>query len=216
MRNFDDVAESWDLDPKKIERANAIARAIQHAIPLSKNMSALEYGCGTGLLSFALRPHVGDITLADSSGGMLTVLKRKIEENEFENLSVVQIDLTNDQVPSQRYDLLYTLMVLHHIPDTAHILSRFHTLLNEGGYLCIADLDEEGGLFHGAGFDGHNGFERADLKRKLLDTGFMNVRFTTGYIMDKKINGDTKSFSIFLMTALKQSNDRGIIEEDNG
>lgn len=35
-------------------------------------------GCGTGLLSFALQPFLGQITLADSSDGMLAVLRDKI------------------------------------------------------------------------------------------------------------------------------------------
>jgi len=54
MTNFDERAKDWDSDPKKVERARVVADAIRSVIPLSKDMHALEYGCGTGLLSFAL------------------------------------------------------------------------------------------------------------------------------------------------------------------
>ena len=55
MTNFDERAKDWDSDPKKVERARVVAEAIRAAIPLSKEITALEYGCGTGLLSFALQ-----------------------------------------------------------------------------------------------------------------------------------------------------------------
>ncbi len=51
MTNFDERAREWDSDPKKVERARAVAEAIRRSIPLSSGMNALEYGCGTGLLA---------------------------------------------------------------------------------------------------------------------------------------------------------------------
>ncbi len=78
MTNFDERARDWDSDPKKVERARVVADAIRKTIPLSQEMKALEYGCGTGLLSFALQPDLGEITLADTSQGMLDVLREKI------------------------------------------------------------------------------------------------------------------------------------------
>jgi predicted TPR repeat methyltransferase len=63
--DFDARAETWDDDPAKVERARAVAEEIVARVPLSRTMRALEYGCGTGLLSFMLRERLGDITLAD-------------------------------------------------------------------------------------------------------------------------------------------------------
>ena len=34
-------------------------------VPLDDSMSALEYGAGTGLLGFMLRPRLADLTLVD-------------------------------------------------------------------------------------------------------------------------------------------------------
>ncbi|MGE5378250.1 MAG: class I SAM-dependent methyltransferase, partial [Bacteroidota bacterium] len=78
MTNFDERARDWDSDPRKVERARAVADAMRQAVPLSNEMKALEYGCGTGLLSFALQSDLGPITLADTSQGMLDVLSEKI------------------------------------------------------------------------------------------------------------------------------------------
>src|SRR5690349_11117165 len=115
MTNFDERAKDWDSDPGKVERARVVADSIRRAIPLSTKMKALEYGCGTGLLSFALQSDLGQITLADTSPGMLDVLKKKIADAGVMNMHPVRLDLTSDPLPSERYDLIYSLMVLHHI-----------------------------------------------------------------------------------------------------
>ena len=122
MTNFDERAKDWDSDPKKIERAGAVAKAIRRAIPLSNEMEALEYGCGTGLLSFALQSDLGQITLADTSQGMLDVLSEKIASAGVTNMHPVRLDLASDPLPAGRYDLTYSLMTLHHIHDVNDIL----------------------------------------------------------------------------------------------
>lgn len=52
---FDARARTWDDDPDKTARAQAVATGIRREVPLFPALRALEYGCGTGLLSFALR-----------------------------------------------------------------------------------------------------------------------------------------------------------------
>ena len=78
MTDFDERAKDWDSDPMKVERAHAVADAIRAALPLRPDMTAFEYGCGTGLLSFFLKDDFSSITLADTSQGMLDVLSEKI------------------------------------------------------------------------------------------------------------------------------------------
>src|SRR5512145_863631 len=143
MTNFDERAKDWDSDPKKVERARVVADAIRRAIPLSRQMKALEYGCGTGLLSFALQSELGQITLADTSQGMLNVLSDKIARAGVTNMHPVRLDLASDPLPPERYDLTYSLMTLHHIDDTEDILNKFHSLLQPDGILMVADLDKE-------------------------------------------------------------------------
>ena len=63
-KSFDSQARTWDDDPMKTSRAQAVAQAIEAQVPLAPHMTALEYGCGTGLLSFALQPRFSRITLA--------------------------------------------------------------------------------------------------------------------------------------------------------
>jgi ubiquinone/menaquinone biosynthesis C-methylase UbiE len=166
-------------------------------------MHALEYGCGTGLLSFALQPHLEHISLADSSEGMLAVLDEKITANGITNMHPRKLDLVTDPLPAERYDLIYTLMTCHHIQDTTGLLRNLHTLLASSGHLCLADLDAEDGSFHGPGFSGHNGFDRGALGAIAESVGFRDIRFATVFRMTKGEGPDAKEYPIFLMVARK-------------
>ena len=203
MSDFDRKARDWDSIPGRAERAQAVAEAIARRIPLTRDMHALEYGCGTGLLSFALLPRLGRITLVDNSEGMLTVLAEKIADADIHNMFPLRLDLSTDPVPPDRYHLIYTLMTLHHIPDTAGLLRAFFGILAENGFLCVADLDAEDGSFHSSGFSSHRGFDRRELQALLLRTGFRNVQFATVFQMEKVIAGEKRIFPLFLMTAVK-------------
>ena len=205
MTNFDERAKDWDSDPKKVERACVVADAIRKAIPLSSEVNALEYGCGTGLLSFALQEDLGQIALADTSQGMLTVLSDKIASAGVTNMHPVRLDLSTDPLPDEKYHITYSLMVLHHVPDAKGILGRFHDVLEPNGYLIIADLDKEDGSFHTDGTtDVHKGFGRTELQKWVEAAGFGNVRFSTVYEIKKRIGNKEKVFPVFLMVAQKQ------------
>ncbi len=203
MTDFDQKARDWDADPAKAERAGAVAGAIRKLVPMQPWFSALEYGCGTGLLSFALQPYVAKITLADSSPGMLDVLRGKIAASGIRNMTPVRLDLCADPLPAERYDLIYTLMTLHHIPDTERILKDFHALLAQDGYLSIADLEKEDGSYHGPDFSGHAGVDRRDLQEIAERTGFHNVGWETVYAMTKETAQGRKTYPLFLMVAQK-------------
>lgn len=205
MTNFDERAKDWDSDPAKVERARVLADAIRKTILLSTNMSALEYGCGTGLLSFALQSDLGQITLADTSQGMLDVLAEKIAAAGVTNMHPVKLDLATDPLPAERFHLTYSLLTLHHIHDAQGVISKFHAVLEPGGFLLISDLDKEDGSFHTDGTtDVHLGFERRELQGWVEAAGFENVSFSTAFVITKEIEGAERTFPVFLMSAQKK------------
>jgi ubiquinone/menaquinone biosynthesis C-methylase UbiE len=199
--HFDSKARQWDDNPVFRERGLKIAQSIRQAVPLHPQMSALDYGCGTGLLSFPLKDELGTILLADSSGGMLEVVNEKIAAQGVSNMTTLQLDLLADPPPAQRFDLIVTAMTLHHVPDTDHILRIFHDLLQPGGTLCIADLDQEDGSFHGPEVDVHHGFDRAALSRRAAQAGFADMHFQTVFSIAKEHASGTRDYPVFLMTA---------------
>ena len=203
--HFDSKARQWDENPVFRERGLKIADAIRKAVPLHQHMNALDYGCGTGLLSFPLRDELGAILMADSSSGMLDVVAGKIAAQGVTNMTPVKLDLLVDPPPAQRFDLIVTAMTLHHVPDTDHILRVFHDLLNPGGHLCIADLDKEDGSFHGPEVDVHHGFDQAELSRRAAQAGFADIHFQTVFSIAKERETGARDYPVFLMTARRTS-----------
>ncbi len=202
--NFDDYAKTWDTD-KRIIRAKTIACEIGKSIGESRNYSAMEFGCGTGLVSFNLYDKFKDITLIDSSKAMIEVLNSKIDRYQVSNMTAIQLDILSDKTIDKRFDVIYSSMVLHHIHDTRGIVKKLYELLNEDGYLCIVDLDEEDGSFHKdyEDYDGHNGFNQDELKSIIKETGFKDLKSNTFYHDIKVIDNKEIKYSLFLMKAQK-------------
>jgi SAM-dependent methyltransferase len=197
MSHFDQKARTWDSDPLKVERARRVADAIAAAVPDLARMEVLEYGSGTGLLGLALRGRASSLTLVDSSREMTAVAREKIARLGATDVTAVQLDLTSGALPEARFDLVCTLLALHHVPDTGAILRAFHDVLRPGGRLCASDLEEEDGSFHGADFGGHRGFRRDDLAARLAEAGFRDVRFERGTDLEK----EGRSYPTFLAFA---------------
>jgi ubiquinone/menaquinone biosynthesis C-methylase UbiE len=194
---FDERAGTWDEDPAKVERAAVVADAIVANVSLDPGTRLLEYGAGTGLVTQALRDHVGPVTLADSSQGMRAVMQAKIDAGTLPGARVWALDLASEPPPQEQFDLVVTVMTLHHIPDLARVLASFAALLAPGGHLCIADLDHEDGSFHGTGFTGHHGFRRRDLADQLAAAGFGDTTFHDCHEMVR----DGVPYSVFLAVA---------------
>lgn len=197
--NFDVKASRWDTDPKKIARAEEVARGVCAMVPLNAAMKTLEYGCGTGLLGFALQPYVGKLIFADSSPGMLDVVEQKVAAADNPNLSSRLLDLCKDPVPSESFDLICSLMTLHHVGDYQGLLTKFYQLLESGGYLCVADLDAEDGSFHSSDFSGHRGFDRDILYHQLQRIGFDHIRFKTVFEVVRGEGETMRRYPVFLM-----------------
>jgi predicted TPR repeat methyltransferase len=183
--SFDERAQTWDDDPAKVERAREVAAAITEILPLGPAVRLLEYGAGTGLVTEALRGSVGPVTLVDTSAGMRAVMERKVAEGTLRDARIWDLDLSTAAAPSERFDVIVTVMTLHHIPELPPVLTAFAALLEADGHLCVVDLDEEDGSFHGEGFHGHRGFRRNEFDALLRDAGFVDVSFRASGRVDR-------------------------------
>jgi tRNA (cmo5U34)-methyltransferase len=204
-RDFDKDAATWDDNPARIELAQAVAAAILRQVPVSNDMTMLDYGAGTGLVTLALQPHVRDVEAADSSQAMLAKLSEKALASGSTSVKTTFMDLENDAIPGQRYDLIVSSMTLHHIEDVSGIISCLHTMLKPGGYLAVADLDLDDGEFHPdpTGVK-HNGLDRSEIARLFAETGFDGVASSTAHIISKPVaDKGMRDFPVFLVSGRK-------------
>jgi len=201
MSEFDAKARDWDKNKLYFERSEAVAKALRQMVPLRAGMKAMEYGSGTALLSFALKDQFAEITLMDNSKEMTLVTEEKIAEQQVTNMKSLFFDLEHQDFDG-KFDVIYSQMVMHHVSDIDAMFAKFHSLLNPGGFIAIADLYTEDGSFHGDGFAGHLGFDPEELKHQFEENGFGECKHRHCYMIKRTDdNGIVKEFPIFLLTA---------------
>lgn len=202
--HFDNVANNWDKNLIHIQRTDAIAKKLLKEIDRETKVKALEFGAGTGLLSFALKDYFSEITLMDNSSEMIRETNQKITNSEITHLHPVFFDLESGDYNQDTFDFIFSQMALHHVGDIEKIISRFYNLLNAGGKLAIADLCKEDGTFHDKSLKVHPGFDPDDLAGIISMHGFHDVKFEECFVIERPVeNGDVKKFPVFLMTGNK-------------
>ena len=202
--SFDKKAKDWD-DNRRIQRSKVIAEKIIDYVNLQETFSGLEFGCGTGLISLNLYDKLGKITCIDTSSGMIKQLEDKVAEHNLDKITVTQLNINDDHDLQSEYDIIYSSMSLHHVTSLEETLQNFYDLLQDGGLLCIVDLDKEDGSFHSqeSNFLGHNGFEQKELSQLLEQVGFNNIMSETFYNDERSIGNRNIEYSLFIMKAQK-------------
>jgi tRNA (cmo5U34)-methyltransferase len=204
INHFDIVAGDWDKNQVHLQRTDAIAKELLRIIPVKKKLKALEFGAGTGLLSFALKDCFSEITLMDSSSEMINTTIKKIAGNKIDNLYPLFFDLEKNEYTEKKFDFIFTQMALHHVINPEGIILKFNRLLNTGGHIAIADLYKEDGSFHDFSFNGHYGFDPDNLSGILRKSGFINLKHKQVFVIKKvDIENLEKEFPVFLIVAEK-------------
>src|SRR5512133_274468 len=106
MNEFDLKAATWDENPVIWERAGTIANEIKRIIPLRKDMTALEFGAGTGVTSFILKDSLKEITLMDNSTEMVKIMDNKIKTSGAKNLKTLNFNLEQDDFKDAKFDFI--------------------------------------------------------------------------------------------------------------
>ena len=199
MATFDERAREWDT-PERISRAARVAAAIEDTVPLELTDRLVDVGAGTGLLGLALVDDVREVVLLDPSAGMIEVATEKLTTSGLRSVSALRHDLLVDPPPADPFDVAVSLLVLHHLEDTAAALAAIRQLLVPGGRIALADLDTEDGSFHSADAEGihHRGFDRAAVAKLAKSVGFVDVATLTATVIDEEADGG--GFPVFLLT----------------
>ncbi|ERI93061.1 methyltransferase domain protein [Clostridiales bacterium oral taxon 876 str. F0540] len=203
--NFNDRATKWD-DPQRVKRAQIISEQIKKFTDIKVNCKALEFGCGTGLISFNLKDEFKSIDLVDTSEGMIEVLNSKIKENNIGNMRAFELDINKEnKLEYESYDIIYSSMVMHHVINLEETLKNLYSLIKKGGCLCIVDLDKDDGSFHAEeeGFNGHNGFNQEEFSSLLSQIGFDRIKSKTFYHGEKELTNRRVKYSLFIMLGAK-------------
>jgi ubiquinone/menaquinone biosynthesis C-methylase UbiE len=201
--NFDEAAKTWDTEAR-ISRAKTVAEAMKARISFSLSDKVLEFGCGTGLVSSFIIEGVGQVTLVDSSEGMLAAAREKFSRWPEKRVEAYS-SIFDPALKEGNFDCAYASMSLHHVEEVWETLRRLCSLLKPRGCLCLIDLMPDGGAFHREepGFRGHNGFDPDELASFLSSLGCEEESRSIPFTARKSIGGEDLEFPFFMLVARK-------------
>jgi ubiquinone/menaquinone biosynthesis C-methylase UbiE len=111
------------------------AHLLRLLAPLSGDERALDVGCGTGALSYALAPLVGEVVGVDSSEDLLKAAR----EHAPPGCSFVVGDAEALPFPYGDFDLVGCLRVLHHVRRPELVVAELARVTRRGGRILLAD-----------------------------------------------------------------------------
>ncbi|GGD37364.1 S-adenosylmethionine-dependent methyltransferase [Malaciobacter pacificus] len=202
MNRFDEASKTWDKKQTSIDSSNACVENLNKHIKLKDDANILDYGCGTGFISFALSNETNNILGMDYSDGMVERFNEKAKELNFDNIKAMKHNMNEDEIEENKYDLFISSMTMHHIKDTNMFAKKAYDCLVDGGIVCINDLEKEDGTFHAKhNNDGveHFGYEENSVKKIFEDVGFQIISFETTYIHKR----NEKEYPLFNLIAKK-------------
>jgi SAM-dependent methyltransferase len=136
----------------------------------------MDFGCGTGLLSFELmEPGAMSILGVDLAEGMIAKFNDKVAEGGLDGaMKAAAVDVQATAVTNElgKFDLIFSMLAFHHVPDPAGLVQDLAKhYLNPGGRLVVLDLEATENIrsFHpkhmelGVHYE-HDGFSEATAR----------------------------------------------------
>lgn len=113
----------------------------------SNQITALDVGCGTGRWTKYVADKVKFVEAIDPSDAVYSASKLL---NDEQNVRITQASVDTIPFADESFDLVFSLGVLHHIPDTKRALFQCVKKVKKGGYFIVYlyyALDNRGWLF---------------------------------------------------------------------
>lgn len=110
------------------------SRSVLDELGLDAGWRCLEVGAGAGSLVEWMADRGAVVTAVD-------IDTRFIEHLASNTVDVRCLDLRNDDLPTDEFDLVHARLVLEHLPDRRDILRKLVASLRPGGWIVIEDYE---------------------------------------------------------------------------
>lgn len=141
---WDRLAPRYDRNVMAVWK-NAYELSIRKALAaISPGQQVLEIGCGTGIISFGVAPHVQRLIAVDLSPQMIAEARAKAQSLAVSNIDFHIGDGYSLPFADGCFDVVLLFNVLHIVQQPAALLREAHRLLKPGGLVVSAtDCDAE-------------------------------------------------------------------------
>lgn len=183
----------WERHAKRYDRSTRfLSRPIPRMLELAVEAATgkarvLEVAAGTGLVTTAIAPVVGELIATDYAGEMVKQLETRVQSAGLSKVRCEQADIYNLTFDDASFDAVFAANVLHLVPDLEQALASVRRVLRPGGVLVAPTyLHQEtftaallSRLFGLTGFPGRRRFTSAALRAAIEAAGFTVERSET-------------------------------------
>ncbi|KAI0781499.1 S-adenosyl-L-methionine-dependent methyltransferase [Trametes elegans] len=145
--HFDEHAHKTDEEhPEARPIANLAAESMREAFPQyfdKERTELLDYACGVGYVSQALRPYVRNIVGVDISQKSVDIYNKQAEDLGFaSDIRAVRAELKGEpgELDGAKFDLVVCSAAYHHFPSIQETTRALASLLKPGGALLVVDI----------------------------------------------------------------------------
>lgn len=183
----------WERHAKRYDRSTRflsrpVPRMLELAVDAARGKArVLEVAAGTGLVTTAIGPDVGELIATDYAGAMVKQLEARVRDAGLANVRCEQADIYGLRFDDASFDAVFAANVLHLVPDLEGALASIRRVLRPGGVLVAPTyLHKEtflaavlSRLFALTGFPGHRRLTSATLRGAIEAAGFTVVQAET-------------------------------------
>jgi SAM-dependent methyltransferase len=194
---FASAAGQWDMVREDLFGTDFLSASLLSL--LDDTWVVGDLGCGTGLATAAIAPHVGRVIGVDASEEMLGAARTRL--SALKNVDWRVGTLESLPIKDQSLDAAVLLLVLHHVPSPVAALTEAFRALKPGGRILIVDMAPH----HREEYRkqmGHVwlGFSEDQMRKFLAQAGFDRVKVT-----NLPEDPDAKGPGLFVATGRKKS-----------
>lgn len=139
-----EVAKEYDTYHKKFRNfEKEVSDLLENLnLPNSKDLTLIDFGCGTGFFELYASKYFKKIYAIDPSKTMLEVAKSKTLKEDIKNVEYINSGFLNYKHKDDLVDLVTTKMALHHLSDFWKQIALFNInkALKIGGILYVSDI----------------------------------------------------------------------------
>lgn len=168
---FEKMASRYD-NSDRIHTAKVAADAIREVMGDTKGKTAMDFGCGTGLLGLNFMDEFDSVLFVDTSANMLEQVNHKIKANNLTKAVTLKLNLEEETPAQVKVDYIMMSQVLLHIKDYQSVLRKLYDILNPSGQLIIIDYNWNEAVQTDLI---HPGFDQTVLKSDLAKIGFKHI-----------------------------------------
>ncbi len=189
---FEMIANGYDTS-ERVQIAKVASDAIREYLVDTKSKTAIDFGCGTGLVGMNLLNDFNSMLFLDTSQNMINQIKQKIADFNISNVDTLCFDFEKEGRSDLHADYILMAQVLLHIHDVELVLSKLYDILNIGGHLLIVDFNKNEKVVSDMV---HNGFDQVKLADIMTKIGYRDIQSKTFYTGSKIFMGQDASMFI--------------------